>query len=263
LNVEGRLKKRDIIGITGMDPDRLEVIESTEDKILTSQDYLTAAQKILLTDKRAVLIIDSISQLCDEREMIGGIGTQTRGSGAILVGQFTSQLGNVVPVKNHIVVCILHLRANTSGYGEAWIEKGGNAIQYQVDIKLRAQGDAKPWALTEGGDPFGQIVTWHCKSAALGPPGRKCESYLRYGEGIDEVAELMFDAKDIGLITGSGWMTLDFLKNHLSELGLKEWNDDVAKEIGAKAQGQDKMRRLLLSKPEWFNLLRKDIQEML
>ena len=258
LNVEGRIKKRDLEGIKGLNVDQIRVIESTEDKILTSQDYLTIAEKILMTDKKCLLIIDSISALCDEREMSGGIGTQTRGGGARLVAQFTSQMGNVVPVKGSIVICILHLMANTSGYGSPVAEKGGNAIQYQVDVKLRAE-EVKPWP--KEGSPVGQIVTWKAYCTAIGPPGRSCESYLRYGEGIDELMEMITAGKDVGLIGGSAqWPTLDYLKNHLDVIGVSEWNDDVIAEIGAKANGQDKLRKLLESKPEWADILVEELK---
>jgi RecA/RadA recombinase len=262
LNVEGRLKRRDIEGIPGINPKKLFVIESTEDKILSSEDYLNIAEKILTTDKRCVLIIDSISQLCDERTQTGGVGVQTRGSGAIWVSQFTSQMGPVVQVKNSIVICILQLRANTSGYGATSMEKGGNAIQYQVDIKLRVK-EVEPWAVTKGAEPFGQIVTWSCESSALGPPGRKCDSYIRYGQGIDEIMESILDARDIGLISGSTWLYLDFLEKYPEVTGIAEWNEAAAKEIGAYAQGMDKMYALLMERTEWLDLLKKELLETL
>jgi len=258
LNVEGRIKKRDLEGIKGLKVDQIRIIESTEDKILTSQDYLTIAEKILMTDKKCLLIIDSVSALCDEREMSGGIGTQTRGGGARLVAQFTSQMGNVVPVKGSILICVLHLMANTSGYGSPIAEKGGNAIQYQVDVKLRAE-EVKPWP--DKGSPIGQIVTWKAHCTAIGPPGRSCESYLRYGEGIDELMEMITAGKDVGLIGGSAqWPTLDYLKNHPNVTGVTEWTDDTPAEIGARANGQDKLRILLESKPEWADILKEELR---
>lgn len=263
LNVEGRLKERDIRGIPGLDQDKLFVIESTEDKILSSEDFLTIATNILHADKGCVLIIDSISSLVSEREIVGGVGTQTRGSGAILVAQFTNQMGSVVSVKKSIVICILQVTNNTSGYGSPWREKGGNAIQYQVDVKLVAEGDAKPWAATQGGVPFGQIVTWKCKSAALGPPGKSAECYIRYGEGIDEEQEIINDGKDVGLITGSTWLYLDFLKNHMNKLGVTEWTKESMVEIGARANGNEELRQIFKNKPEWFDILQNDLNNMM
>lgn len=265
LNVEGRLKKRDITGINGLDPSRLRIIESTEEKILTAEDYLQTASNILYNDKGCVLIIDSVSQLCEQRVQTGGVGTQTRGAGGILVSQFTSQMGPVVNVKNSIVICILQKRNNTSGYGPASTEKGGWAIQYQVDVKLTIEGTPTPLAYTEKGDPYGQLVTWKCMSTGVNfPPGRKCESYVRYGEGIDEATELIIDAKDTGLITAGGaWLTFEFLKNHKEEVGFEEWNEDNLIKMGYKVNGVEKARTALKANPLWMKLLQQDIMELL
>ncbi len=263
LNIEGRLKKRDILGIPGIDAERLTIIESTEDKILSSQDFLTIAEKILHTDKRCLVIFDSVSQLCEEKALINGIGTETRGGGAKLMSQFTAQMANVVPVKNSIVICILHVLANTSGWGSNTFEKGGNSIQFQVDVKLRVQGAPVLRKVSDKSPPFGQIVTWKCLSSALGPPHRVCESYIRYGEGVDEIHEAILDAKDIGLITGSSHLTFNFLKSHIKELGINEWNDDTIKEIGAKPNGADKARDVLANNPQWLEWLKTDLENML
>jgi RecA/RadA recombinase len=265
LNVEGRLKKRDLLGNVGLDPSKITIIESTEDKILTAEDYLQTASNILYNDKRCVLIIDSISQLCEQRVQTGGVGTQTRGSGGILVSQFTSQMGPVVNVKNSIIICILQHRNNTSGYGGN-LEKGGWAIQYQVDVKLIAQGGPSLLPAPDAPDPYGHIVTWKCTATGVNfPPNRKCEGYIRYGEGIDEATELIVDAKDMGLITGETWMTLDFLKDHKEEIGIadKEWDDKTIKELGAMNQGKEKTRQALKNNPLWMELLQKDILKML
>jgi hypothetical protein len=142
-------------------------------------------------------------------------------------------------------------------------EKGGNAIQYQADVRLRIEGNPKPWALTEGADPFGQIATWSCKCSALGPPGRKCESYLRYGEGIDETYEIILDAKDVGLIGQAGsWFTLDYMQNHMDLLDITEWDKESIKKAGLSAQGANKLQKLLMDKPEWLEILKEDVKKM-
>jgi RecA/RadA recombinase len=264
LNVEGRLKKRDLEGIKDLNFGQLRIIESTEDKILTSQDYLTIAEKILMTDTKCVLILDSISALCDEREMTGGIGTQTRGGGARLLAQFCSQMGNVVPVKGSIVICILHIMANTSGYGLSTTEKGGNAVQYQADIRLRIE-KFDPWSLKEGASPIGQVVNWKAYCTALGPPGRTCESYIRYGIGIDEFYEMLIAATDVGLIdSGGAWLYCEFMKDHLDIIDVPEgyiWHDESCKELDLRANGKDAMYTLLARRPEVANILYERLKD--
>lgn len=266
LNVEARLKKRDILGIEGLNPDKIHIIESTYKKILNTEDYLNAASNILNTDPGCVIIIDSLSQLVSQRQQEGGVGTQTRGSGGILVGDFTSQMGPVVNVKKSIVICILQLRNNTSGKGPAFIEKGGWAVQYQCDVKLVSYSSPKLFVEKEGSPPVGQIITWKCTSTGTGcPPNRECQSYIRYGEGIDETTELIVDATDIGLIGGGGtaWLKFDFLKTRTKELGLPEdtvWDDEVLKKLGGRPNGVNAARRVLKENPTWMKWLEEDIK---
>jgi len=71
LNVEGRLKRMNLLGVNGLDisEDKFIVIESTVEKTLSTQDYLKIAEKWLRTCP-CMIIIDSVSSLADEKELI-------------------------------------------------------------------------------------------------------------------------------------------------------------------------------------------------
>lgn len=204
LSVEGRLKRRDLLGIHGLDVDRVHVIQSTEDKILTAQDFLTIGERILMECKKCMLIVDSFSALCHGKVVQEGVGTSTRGGNAVLLAQFCSAMGNVVPVKNQIVIGITHLMANTGGSYGGLSEKGGFAIQYQVDAKLRAKS-REYW--TSGDKTVGQKVKWLVETTALdAPPQQEVESYLRYGYGLDEAMELNNMGVQLGIVNkNKGW----------------------------------------------------------
>lgn len=263
LNIEGRIKEMNLMGIKGLksDPENMTIISSSEDKILSAQDYLTIAEKILMTHKECVLIIDSYSMLCHEKEITEGIGTSTRGGGAMLLSQFCRQMANVVPVKRSIVIGISQQMANTSGYGAAIQEKGGNAIRYQVDVKLRCKS-TEPWL--NGDKRIGQKITWVTECTALGaPPGQEFESCFRYNHGLDEVAEVIQLGVDFGIIGQSGaFYYCDFMQNHLPALGVMEWNDEVRK-TRCRAQGEAKLYDLIKQNPLWIEILEKDIATML
>lgn len=262
LNIEGRIKEMNLKGITGLkrDPANFTLITSTEDKILSAQDFLNIGEKILLTHKECVLIIDSYSVLCHEKEITDGVGTSTRGGTAALLAQFCRQMAGVVPVKRSIVVGISQIMANTSGYGAAIQEKGGNAIRFQVDVKMRCKS-AEEWE--EDGKRIGQKVTWIMECSALGTaPGQEFVSHLRYGHGLDEVSEIIQMGIDFGLITGSGWYYCDFMQTHLPALGVTEWTDEVRK-TRCRAQGQGGLYKLIKANPEWIKYLEKDIATML
>lgn len=263
LNIEGRLKKMNLNGIAGLksDPDHFTIVESTEDKILSAQDYLNIAEKILLTHKECVLIIDSYSVLCHEKELNEGIGTSTRGGSALLLAQFCRQMSNVVPAKRSIVIGISQQMANTSGYGAAIQEKGGNAIRYQVDVKLRCKG-VEAWE--HDGKRIGQKVTWITECTALGaPPGQEYESYIRYNHGVDDVKEVIQIGTDLGLIAKNGaFYYCDFMQTRLPALGVMAWDEEVRKNR-CRAHGEDKLYELIKSNPTWIEYLEKDIGQML
>lgn len=242
IDIEGRLKKMNLQGIANLNMEKFHAVQSTKDKIMSGQEFLTAAEHILKTQEKAVVIIDSYSQICHEKELVEGVGVSTRGAGGYtLLAQFCRQMSNVVPVMNSIVIGITHLMANVSGYGAPLVEKGGNAIEYQGDVKARAKS-VTAWKVGgDGGKQIGQIVTWVCEWSALCGPGNEVESYIRYGKGIDELYEVIACAMEIGLITGGGakssWYTLNFIE----EAPKLQGGENVYKYISSNPEVQKKL----------------------
>ena len=247
--VEGRFSSLHVKGIQGLDTSRgkFNIIQSTKDKILTSQEHLAILTKILRTVPKAVVIIDSISAYCDEKEMSDGVGTETRGGGAKIFSQFCRLMNNVIPTQKSIVMGITHLISNTSGFGAPLIERVCRMWSYQADYQLRAV-QKKPWK--SGETQIGLITEWICNSSALGAPGGKIESYLRFGTGIDRLFELMTLATEANLIKKAGaWISMPFLDDEL---------DEPLKPL----QGAEKVYDLLLKNPQWVKILEKKVFEM-
>lgn len=246
--VEGRLSIEHLKGIQGLDLERFKIIQSVKGKILTAQDHLRIYSNILSNVPNAVLIIDSISALCDEREMTGGVGTETRGSGAKLFSQFLATMSNVVPVNNSIVIGITHLMCNTSGMGAQYIEKATRRWHYQCDYQLRT---IMKEAWKAGEKQIGLKIKWVCNTSPLGPPGMTAESYLRFGTGIDRLYEAFIFGAAVGLIKKSGaWYSLDYLNKLEDGLG------------ATKAQGGEGVYRLLQGNPQWADLLCREVMAM-
>jgi len=210
-NVEGRLKKRDIEGIPGLNLDRFHVIGSQQGKILHAEEYLQIAEKVINEVPGSVVIIDSYSALCTEAEITSDMDKMQRADGAKLLAKFCRKVANVIPVNKNIVIGITHLMGNPTGYGAEFKEKSGQAIAYQTDVKLRIK-KFSPWLVGTDNTQIGQEVEWQVICSALGPPGGSITSYIRYGEGIDKYTEAICLASDIGLIhKGGAWYTLTSL----------------------------------------------------
>jgi len=243
LNIEGRLKKRDLEGIPGLNLDKFHVIGSQQGKILHAEEYLQIAEKIINEIPGSVLIIDSYSALCTEAEITSEMDKMQRADGAKLLAKFCRKVANVIPVNKNIVIGITHLMGNPTGYGAEFKEKSGQAIAYQTDIKLRAK-TFKPWTLSADSIQVGQEIEWQVICSALGPPGGNITSYLRYGQGIDKYMEAIVLASDMGLIhKGGAWYTLTSIEDK------------------PKFQGTEKVRIYLLENTKAYNDLVKSIKE--
>lgn len=249
LNIEGRLKKRDLEGIPDLDLNRFDVIGSQQGKILHAEEYLQIAERIINQEPGSVLIIDSYSALCTESEITSDMDKMQRADGAKLLAKFCRKVANVIPVNKNIVIGITHLMGNPTGYGAEFKEKSGQAIAYQTDIKLRAK-TFKPWVLSADSSQIGQEVEWQVLCSALGPPGGVITSYIRYGQGIDKYMEIITLACDMGLINkGGAWYSLDFLV------------DKDNKDKQQKLQGTEKIRNFLLENPDAYTKLSEMVKE--
>ena len=243
LNIEGRLKKRDLQGIPHLNPEKFHVIGSQQGKILHAEEYLQIAEKLINEVPGSVVIIDSYSALCTEAEITSDMNKMQRADGAKLLAKFCRKVANVIPVNRNIVIGITHLMGNPTGYGAEFKEKSGQSIAYQTDIKLRAKS-YKPWLLGTDNTQIGQQVEWQTICSALGPPGGNITSFIRYGKGIDKETELINLSVDLGLINkGGAWYSLSFL-------------DDKT-----KFQGTEKVRNFLIEDKEAFKQLYESVKQ--
>lgn len=251
INVEGRLKKMNLTGINGLDTssDKFIVIGSDEDNIRSSKDFLNAVEFIVKNHPGCVIIIDSLSALVDEKQLANGAGSGMPGGGQKTVAEFVANMANVVPVKKTILIGITHkVPTIAMMMGPKSAEKVAQRWLFQTDIRLTVKY-IKP--LKTGEKQVGQEVNWLCECSALGPPGGTITSYIRYGVGVDAIYELMQFAINLKLISkGGAWFSLDFLSV------LPEYKDGVP-----KLQGQENLYHALIEKPEWVQLLKKELDE--
>ena len=125
------------------------------------------------------------------------------------------------------------------GRGKTKVEKSGNALKYQVDVKLHASHSVP---LMQGDTQIGQTIHWQITTSAIGPPGQKVESHIRYGRGIWKEMEMSDLMIDFGLISKAGaWLKLP---------------------NGEKIQGKAKLAKYLEDNPEEYDNFRKEVLTM-
>lgn len=207
-NVEGRFKGQSIRSVEGLDPNNIHVIESSEDMVLSGEDYLWAVEEAIKTMPGCVVIVDSISRLYTKACLSEDVSANKRSSTPKLLADFCDRLCNIVPVTNSVVLCIAQIYANNAARPgqKTTVVGGGNAVKYQADILMNIDY-AKPWKEKVGGDdvPVGSEIYWSILSNAIGaPPEGQVTSFLRFGKGFDRVKELTNLATDLGVISQKG-----------------------------------------------------------
>lgn len=210
LNAEGRLKEMNLRGIEGLNADEVKVIQSTEERQLTGEDYLNIGTNILKAHKGCILILDSASALCSSDEMTKEVTGSSRSANPKTLGNFCRKNAGIVSTMNNIVVVIKHIITNTSGYGATFMEDGGVKIKFQADIQLRTTKTPEVWE--ENGSSVGQIIEWDIVKYAIPPKNniRKFKTYLRYGTGVDKLTEMIQLALDYGVIDAAGaWYSFE------------------------------------------------------
>lgn len=251
VSIESRIKRRDILGIPGFNKDLCKIIQSEKGCILTAEDFLNDTMLIMKTHPGCVIILDSVSALCSSDEFSKDITSTGRANGPKLLASFCRQMAGVVPANDITVIMIQHLIANTSGYGQPYIEDGGQKIKYQFDTKIRCKGVQK-WLETDK-TQVGNILTWEVLGSPLSAPGKTCESYVKFGYGIDAEMELVTVGTELGLLSRSGaWYALDFMKD----------NPDFSKQAEAKFCGQEAVKVFLAENPKVKEYLFERIKEL-
>lgn len=242
-NIEGRLKKRDLQGITNLslEPEKMQIIGSTEGNILSAEKYLSIIDNIVHTQPGSLAVVDSFSALSSESELTGNLADVQVMSVQKVLAKFCRRISNVLPINRVTVVGITHLMANVNrfGRGKTKVEKSGSALKYQVDVKLHASHSTP---LMQGDTQIGQTIHWQIVTSAIGPPGQKVESHIRYGKGIWKEMELADLMIDFGLISKAGaWLKLP---------------------NGEKIQGKVNLAKYLEQHPEEYQVFLNEVMSM-
>ena len=242
-NIEGRLRKRDIEGIKELklDPELFKIIGSTQGNILSAEKYLSIFDQIIHTQPQTICVVDSFSALSSDAELTGNLTDQQVMTVQKVLSKFCRRISNVLPINKVTVVGITHLMANVSSFGrqKTKVEKSGSALKYQVDVKLHASHTEK---IMQGDSQIGQTIHWQVVTSAIGPPGQKVTSHIKYGRGIWKEMELADLMIDFGLVQKSGaWLKLP--------------NEE-------KLQGKNNLAKYLEDNPEKYGEFEKEIFSM-
>lgn len=273
INTEGRLSKQNFEGIKNLQPDNILIIESTDDRVLSAEDFLNIVEYYINNDPGCLIITDSLSNMVPACELEGEVRTGVRNALPRLLSMFFKRISGTLMKNKTILICITHNIANTGGspYAPQKMADCGNMLQYQAGTNMVITHRGKWQVPKDTGPHVGQIANWSVKTSnAGGRPNSTAESWIRYGIGIDEVQEIIHIACEFRLIKTSGaWYTIQCAVDSLdhpdvqailSTNGISNTPDEVERFF--KFQGSNNVAEFLNNNPTIANLIYHKIKEL-
>ncbi len=249
INIEKRCTPALLSTIKGLDPAKLQVVPHQIDKPLTAEDYLNIIERICKTQKKAVVVIDSIAALSTMTEQEEQIGSNKDMAGpAKLLSAFFRRAQQIVDSNDVILIFISQMMTNREPRGPKYVEKGGIAVQYACSVWLKVTWTQQWERNAETNAPDGHDMHITVQSSALGRPLLPCVLPLRYGTGIDVVKDIVTTAENLGLIEKAGaWYSIPMFAN----------NDETP-----KFQGLARLSNFLRDNPDKLEKLEKEVRDV-
>lgn len=212
VDVESRLKPTLLNCIPGLlwhesqpNPDNLpllKIITSSDDKILSCEDYMNIMATLFKSEKRCMIALDSIAAMTTAAVLGQKIGESKKMAGIpTLMYEFLRAINPVINVNKSNLLTITHLQANPTAYGGP-TEVGGNAIQYFSSIRLKCLSSQE--TPKESSPKVGRDAIFKITASALGSPSGEAIVPIRYGRGVDEEEDLVNVAEEMGYVERTG-----------------------------------------------------------
>ncbi len=182
-----------------------------------------------------LVVVDSVAALVPKAEIEGDMGDQHVGLHARLMSQALRKLTAIANRQRTTIIFINQLRMKIGVmFGSPETTTGGNALKFYSSVRLDVRRIGK---VLHGEAVVGNRTKVKVVKNKCAPPFTEAEFDIRWGRGIDEMADLIETAVAAGALDKSG--------SHLLLDG---------KSIG---QGRERAREALLSDPELRARLRE------
>lgn len=196
-------------------PGTIEEVGETIEKII-----LMTRQKA--KDKLVLIIWDSVAGTPSQSEIEGTYDPNERvGVTAKALAKMMRKLTQVLGKERIALVFTNQLKTSMARYGDPFVTPGGKAIPYHASVRVRLtrRGNMKEGANKETGDlgegdVIGVNTTAKVVKNRLGPPHRKCNFFISFANGIEDMPswfERLHEAKMIE--KSAGWCYMDYAKD--------------------------------------------------
>lgn len=190
-----------------LDPSYAEKLGVDVDELLVSQPD-TGEQALEITDMLvrsgavSVVVVDSVAALTPKAEIEGEMGDSHMGLQARLLSQALRKLTANIKRSNTLVIFINQLRMKIGVmFGNPETTTGGNALKFYSSVRLDIR---RTGAIKKGEEIVGNETKVKVVKNKVAPPFKQAEFQILYGQGINQLGEVLDLGVQQGLVDKSG-----------------------------------------------------------
>jgi recombination protein RecA len=168
----------------------------------TGEQALEIGEQLVRSGAVDIIVVDSVAALVPRAEIEGEMGDAHMGVQARLMSQALRKLTAVVSRNQATVVFINQIRMKIGVvFGNPETTTGGHALKFYASVRLDIRRIGQ---LKDGEQVVGSRTRVKVVKNKMAPPFREAEFDIRYGVGVDRVAEAIDLAVARGLMEKSG-----------------------------------------------------------
>jgi recombination protein RecA len=174
----------------------------------TGEQALEIAEQLVRSGACDLVVVDSVAALVPKAEIEGEMGDAHMGVQARLMSQALRKLTAVVSRNQSTVIFINQMRMKIGViFGNPETTTGGQALKFYASVRLDIR---RIGALKEGEQLVGNRTRVKVVKNKVAPPFREAEFDVRYGAGVDRLAEALDLGVERGIVDKSGaYFSLD------------------------------------------------------
>jgi recombination protein RecA len=199
------------------------------------EQALEICEALVRSGEVGLIVIDSVAALVPRAEIEGEMGDANMGLHARLMSQAMRKLNGIISKTNCCVIFINQVREKIGVmFGNPETTTGGRALKFYASVRfdIRRIGGIK-----DGDEIIANKTRVKVVKNKVAPPFKEAVFQIRYGEGIDQITELIELAIEEKVITKSG-----------------NWFYYRKYQLG---QGMENVRKLMVNEPKYFRAVRK------
>ena len=209
--------------------------------VIAGEEWLEIACKMLKSNIYGIIGLDSVAALIPMAEISNGIQGAQIGRIAAMMSKGYRAVNAALSVSKSAFVYLNQYRMNPGGYGNPFIEPGGEAWKYLQALKIEISKSLDKD--TDG--VYGIMVKGKITKSKIGTPWKEFEYYVEFGKGISRNKEIFDIAIEKNIIQKTGgWFLLPDMEGKI------QGEDKVIKHLDDNPEYTAKIESLLFLKPK-------------